>query len=95
MKMSDFELKNRNKHKSGTIVEVRGPFGREAEEAGLLNESHSTPIGGLLKIIGSLPEIRQEKVCDLRERITHEQYELGDNLDHALDMVIEELIGEK
>jgi hypothetical protein len=53
---------------------------------------NSTPIGRLLKIVASLPEIRQEKVTDIRRQIDCGQYNLIGNLDEALDKIIEELL---
>jgi hypothetical protein len=55
---------------------------------------NSTPLGRLLGMIGSLPEIRQEKVTNIREKIDHGQYDLNENLDAALDMVLEEFIAD-
>ena len=60
----------------------------------LIENINSTPLGRLLKIIGSLPEIRQEKVVHVKRRIDHDQYEIGENLDAALDKVLEEFLAE-
>ena len=60
----------------------------------LLENINSTPLGRLLKIIGSLPEIRQEKVVRVKRQIDHDQYEIGEHLDEALDKVLEEFIAE-
>lgn len=61
-----------------------------AEE--LLNNINTTPIGKLLKTIAALPEIRQEKVSSVRNQLKRRQYDLNQNLDIALDRVLEELI---
>ena len=61
-----------------------------AEE--LLKNINTTPLGQLLKKIAVLPEIRQEKVNDMRSRIARGEYDLNKRLDLALDKVLEELI---
>ena len=58
----------------------------------LLAENNGSPMGKLLEAIGSLPEIRQEKVDKVRGQIDRGEYDMGDNLDMALDMVIEEIM---
>lgn len=60
----------------------------------LFGNTNSTPLGRLLAMIGSLPEIRQEKVFNVRDQLTSEQYNLGDNLNTALDKVLEELLSD-
>jgi len=45
-------------------------------------------------MISTLPEIRQEKVCNARMQIAKGDYDLGPNLDEALDRVLEEFIAE-
>jgi anti-sigma28 factor (negative regulator of flagellin synthesis) len=62
--------------------------------AQVLNNIHSTPLGRLLMMIGSLPEIRREKVEDVRRQIDVGQYNISENLDIALDRVLEEFIAE-
>jgi Anti-sigma-28 factor, FlgM len=52
----------------------------------------SSPLGRLLGIISTLPEIRHEKVTSVRHQIDTGQYNITDNLDLALDMVLEEFI---
>ena len=54
----------------------------------------SSPLGRLLGIISTLPEIRQEKVTSVRHQIDSGQYNMTDNLDLALDMVLEEFIAD-
>ncbi len=58
----------------------------------LLENINATPMGRLLRLIGSLPEIRREKVVTAREKIERGQYDEHHTLDEALDMVLEELI---
>ncbi len=52
----------------------------------------STPLGQLLKLISSLPEIRHEKVHCVKRQINHGEYDMGNNLDAALDKVLEEFL---
>ena len=66
----------------------------ELWDKGLLESINSTPIGQLLKVISSLPEIRREKVTDIRRQIDNGHYDIGNNLDAALDLVIEEFIAD-
>ena len=61
-----------------------------AEE--LLNNINTTPIGRLLKQIAEMPEIRQEKVANVRNELNRGEYDLNVRLDVALDRVLEELI---
>ena len=42
-----------------------------------------TPLGQLLRLIGSLPEIRHEKVEHVRHQIDHGEYDINTNLDAA------------
>lgn len=57
----------------------------------ILENIHGTPIGQVLKKIASLPEIRREKVLNLRREITEGRYDLTERLDLALDRVLEDL----
>ena len=54
----------------------------------------SSPLGRLLGLISSLPEIRHEKVSAVRRQIDMDQYNITDNLDLALDKVLEEFIAD-
>jgi hypothetical protein len=70
--------------------------GRLAADQDLMMEQilaniNSTPIGQVLKRIASLPEVRKEKVLDLRRKITEGQYDLNERLDVAVDKVLEQL----
>ncbi len=57
----------------------------------ILANINSTPIGQVLKRIAALPEVRKEKVLDLRRKITEGQYDLNERLDVAVDKVLEQL----
>jgi hypothetical protein len=58
----------------------------------ILENINTTPIGKVLKVIASLPEVRQKKVLNLRCQLKQGQYDLNDRLDLALDKVLEEII---
>ena len=96
MKASDFDIKSYielRKQETGRFCE---PFEVEIDPtaAEVLDTIHSTPLGRLLRMIGSLPEIRQEKVYDVRRQIDFGQYDINENLDVALDRVLEEFIAD-
>ena len=57
----------------------------------ILANINATPIGQVLKKIASLPEVRKEKVLDLRKQITPGEYDLSERLDLAVDKVLEHL----
>jgi hypothetical protein len=57
----------------------------------ILENINTTPIGQVLKKIASLPEVRREKVLDVRRQLNEGRYELSERLDLALDKVLEEL----
>lgn len=57
----------------------------------ILENINTTPIGQVLKKIATLPEVRKEKVLDLRQRLGTGNYQLNDRLDAALDRVLEDL----
>ncbi|KPK36353.1 MAG: hypothetical protein AMJ65_16270 [Phycisphaerae bacterium SG8_4] len=59
----------------------------------ILDNINTTPIGQVLKKIASLPEVRKEKVLNLRRQITRGEYDLNERLDVAVDKVIEHLTG--
>ena len=57
----------------------------------IIENIHTTPIGQLLKKIASLPEVRQEKILDVRQKLTEGNYDLNERLDVAIDRVLEHL----
>ena len=65
-------------------------FDREVLMEQILENIHTTPIGRVLKNIAMLPDVRREKVLDLRRQLTEGNYNLTDRLDIALDRVLEE-----
>ena len=57
----------------------------------ILENIDTTPIGQVLKKIASLPEVRREKILDVRRQITKGQYDLNGRLDVALEKVLDDL----
>jgi hypothetical protein len=57
----------------------------------ILNNINTTPIGQVLRKIASLPEVRKEKVLNVRRQLTAGKYDLNERLDVALDKVLEYL----
>jgi hypothetical protein len=57
----------------------------------ILENINTTPIGQVLKRIASLPEVRKEKVLDVRRQLTEGKYDLNGRLDVAVDKVLEDL----
>lgn len=57
----------------------------------ILENINTTPIGQVLKRIAMLPEVRAEKVLNVRRQLTEDDYDLNERLDVALDKVLEDL----
>ncbi|RPJ39357.1 MAG: flagellar biosynthesis anti-sigma factor FlgM [Planctomycetaceae bacterium] len=57
----------------------------------ILENIQSTPLGVVLKRIASLPEVRREKVLQVRRQITQGRYDVTERLDLALEKVLEDL----
>jgi len=57
----------------------------------ILENLNATPIGQVLKKITSLPEVRQDKILNVRRQLTEGKYEINEHLDIALDKVLEDL----
>jgi hypothetical protein len=57
----------------------------------ILENINTTPIGQVLKKIATLPEVRKEKVLDVRQQLSNGKYRLSERLDIALDKVLEDL----
>jgi negative regulator of flagellin synthesis FlgM len=52
-----------------------------------------SPLGQMLDGIGRLPEIRHEKVEDIRRQIAAGTYETPERLELALDRMLDEFMG--
>lgn len=57
----------------------------------ILENLETTPVGKVLKRIAFLPEVRKQKVLDVRRQLTEGKYDLNSRLDVALDKVLEDL----
>ena len=86
---SGFESENR---KADCVQERLAPDDDLVMEQ-ILDNINTTPIGQVLKKIASLPEVRKEKVLNLRRQITEGEYDLNERLDVAVDKVLEQLTG--
>jgi hypothetical protein len=60
----------------------------------IMENIQNTPLGKLLGIIASLPEIRPEKVERGRRLLHRAESDLDEPLDEAMDRVLEELLHE-
>jgi negative regulator of flagellin synthesis FlgM len=63
---------------------------RVAED--ILDNMNNTPVGRLLKVISNLPEIRHEKVAQIRFELDKGDYDIDNHLDVAMDIILEELL---
>ena len=57
----------------------------------ILDNLNSTPLGQVLQRIASMPDVRCEKVLEVRQSISKGQYELNERLDRVLERVLEDL----
>ncbi len=57
-----------------------------------LDNMVSTPIGKLLSMIASLPEVRGEKVNEIKTRLNSGSYNVNKKLNTAMDRILEELL---
>ena len=60
----------------------------------LMDHIYANPLGKLLQIISTLPEVRHEKVDYARSLIEQPEEELECRMDLALDKILEELVTE-
>ena len=96
MNMPEFDVKNTDQStetqttRFSRFVQIQ----QEPFEDEFFENINSTPLGRLLKLIATMPEIRQNKVSELRTRISDGEYDINHNLNEAIDRVLEELIAE-
>ena len=57
----------------------------------ILENLNNTPIGQVLQKIASLPEVRKDKIINVRRQLTDGKYDLNERLDIAMDKVLEDL----
>ena len=84
---SRFERENRQVDPVGEILAPDQDMVMEQ----ILDNINTTPIGQVLRKIASLPEVRKEKVLDVRRQLTEGKYDLDERLDVALEKVLEHL----
>ena len=87
---------NYQRHFAREKVHINPERGNPAPDEDIMMEHiieniHTTPIGQLLKKIASLPEVRQEKILDVRQKLTEGKYDVNEHLDVAIDRVLEHL----
>ncbi len=91
--MSDFDCSSRfngQNHQVDSFEDNLAPD-KDLVMEQILENLNVTPIGQVLKKIASLPEVRQDKIIDLRRQLTEGKYEINEHLDIALDKVLEDL----
>jgi hypothetical protein len=91
--MLDFSSKSRFKGQNSKVNPVEDSLAPDKDliMEQILENLNTTPIGKVLKKIASLPEVRREKVLDVRQQLTEGKYEFNEHLDVALDKVLEDL----
>ncbi len=91
--MLDFGSKSRYKGQNRKVNPVEDSLAPDKDliMEQILENLNTTPIGKVLKKIASLPEVRKEKVLDVRQQLTEGKYEFNEHLDVALDKVLEDL----
>ena len=92
--MSNFNSQNGRNSSKNADNQICGQLdaSRDMLAEELLHNINTTPIGRLLKQIAEMPEIRQEKVSNVRNQLKRGEYDMNERLDLALDRVLEELI---
>jgi hypothetical protein len=93
VEMSDFDSTDRFKRQSLQTESVDKSLAAEQDllMEQILENINSTPIGQVLKKIASLPEVRREKVLNVRQQLTNGRYDLSERLDLVLDKVLDDL----
>lgn len=76
-------------HDSAVISELSAIEDSLMEE--ILDNIHNTPVGQVLGRIAALPEVRREKILDVRRRLDEGLYDVNGRLEVALDRVLEDL----
>ena len=91
--MSDFEsnrgFERQNRRLNRPAVKLTAKKDLLMEQ--ILENLNKTPIGQVLQKIASLPEVRKDKVLDVRRQLTDGKYDVNERLDIALDKVLEDL----
>ena len=92
MRNFDLDISPEDKNRQEEFISGNLAGDKDLVMEQILENIDTTPIGQVLKKIASLPEVRKEKVLDVRHRLTQGQYELNERLDVALDKVLESII---
>ena len=77
--------------RGGNIPRDGSTLDRDLLMEQILENINNTPIGQVLKKIAALPEVRQEKVLDVRRQLTEGKYDLNRRLDVVLERVLADL----
>ena len=75
----------------GSFGEAMGSANADIVMEEILENINTTPIGQVLKKIASLPELRRDKVLNVRQQLNDGQYELSGRLDQVVDRGLEDL----
>ena len=91
--MPNFNSKRRSQHRNCRVNSASKNFTADDDliMEKILENLNTTPIGQVLKKIASLPEVRKDKVLNIRQQLTNGKYDLNERLDIALDKVLEDL----
>ena len=57
----------------------------------ILENMNTTPIGKVLMKVAALPEVRKQKVLNVRRQLSEGNYDLNERLDQALEKVLDDL----
>ncbi len=75
------------------LAEFRVDAGHTVQAGAPRDRVEISPLGQMLDGIGRLPEIRHEKVAEIRQQIASGTYETPEKLDLALDRLLDEFHG--
>jgi len=91
--MPDFDFTDRPEHQNLQTESVDKSLAADQDllMEQILENINTTPIGQVLKKIASLPEVRREKVLNVRRQLTNGRYDLSERLNLVLDKVLEDL----
>jgi len=92
--MQYYDSNSRFESQDRQVEPVNGSLANEDKDLlmeQILENINTTSIGQVLKKIASLPEVRKEKVLDVRQQLTEGKYDLNERLDVALEKVLEDL----
>jgi hypothetical protein len=91
--MPEFEINNRFRSQKGQVnpAQKKSVSKEDLLMEEILENLNTTPMGQVLKRIASLPEVRKDKVLNVRRQLTDGKYELNERLNIVLDKVLEDL----